>query len=470
MTVYFCDVYSSDAVADGGVPMTAVDPTTSPIVVRRAGSPAATAQTVAVGVVALNVVIVQMLFLTSGSSQSIVLAVAKYFGVHAALIMMVQLLLVARIPWLDRRLGMDRLTAWHRWVGFALLWTVVTHATLIVVGYATLYSMTLSATWLSLVGVTASLLGIAAATVIVLVAITSMRYVRRRLPYERWHAVHLGLYAAVTLALLHQMFEVSTFTASPWAEAYWWTLWVLVLGALLVGRVVLPLQRNARHRFRVAAVVPESDNTTSVYVTGRDLHRLPARAGQFCIWRFTDHNGWWRANPFSLSAAPDGRTLRLTAKAAGTTSAGLRGLRVGARVFVEGPYGAFTSLHQQTDATLLIAGGIGVTPIRALLEESRGSTVVLYRVSDPADAVLFGELRELARRPGVRLHVFAGRSHGSPPVRPFDPPNLLSLVPDITRRDVYVCGPPAMTEAVLRSVRTLGVPNAQVHAERFGLG
>ncbi len=450
--------------------MTAVHPTVSPAVARRPGSPAATAQTVAVGVVALNVVVVQMLFVAAPAGRSAVLTVAKYFGMHAALIMMVQLLLVARIPWLDRRLGMDRLTAWHRWVGFALLWTVVTHATLIVVAYAGLYSLTLPATWLSLAGVTASLIGMLAAAVIVLVGITSMRYARRRLPYERWHAVHLGLYAAVALGLWHQMLEGTTFTSSPWATAYWWTLWVLVLGALLVGRVVLPLQRNARHRFRVAAIVPESDNTTSVYVTGRDLHRLPARAGQFCVWRFPDHNGWWKANPFSLSAAPDGRTLRLTAKAVGSTSAGLRGLRVGGRVFVEGPYGAFTSLHQQTDATLLIAGGIGVTPIRSLLEESRGSTVVLYRVSDPADAVLYHELRELSRRPGVRLHVFAGRSAGSPPVRPFDPPNLLSLVPDITERDVYVCGPPAMTEAVLRSARALGVPNAQVHAERFGLG
>ena len=437
---------------------------------RKPGSPAATAQTVAVGVVALNVLIVQVLCVTSNAGKNDVLTVAKYFGLHAALIMMVQLLLVARIPWLDRRLGMDRLTAWHRWVGFALLWTVVTHATLVVVGYATLSSTTLLATWLSLAGVRASLLGMAAATVIVVVAVVSTRYARRRLPYERWHAVHFGLYAAITLALLHQLLEGSTFAASPWAKAYWWTLWAVVLGALLVGRVILPLRRNARHRFRVAAVVPESDSATSVYVEGRDLDRLPARAGQFCIWRFPDHSGWFQANPFSLSAAPDGRYLRLTAKAVGTTSAGLRTLRVGGRVFVEGPYGAFTGVAQQTDATLLIAGGIGVTPIRALLEEVQGPTVVLYRVSDTADAPLLRELHELARMRGARLHVFAGRSNGTPPVRPFDPPNLLSLVPDIRDRDVYVCGPSAMTEAVLLSARTLGVPNAQIHAERFGLG
>jgi ferredoxin-NADP reductase len=234
--------------------------------------------------------------------------------------------------------------------------------------------------------------------------------------------------------------------------------------------MVIPLRRNARHRFRVAGVVRESPTVTSVYVTGRDLERLPARAGQFFIWRFPDHNGWWQANPFSLSAAPDGRWLRLTAKAVGTTSAGLRGLPVGSRVFAEGPYGAFTAMHQTTGATLLIAGGVGITPVRALLEGSTGPTVVLYRVSNMADAVLLRELQGLARQRGARLHVLAGRTgSGNPPLTPFEPRRLAALVPDIAQRDVYVCGPPAMTDAVLGSLRTLKVPRAQVHAERFSL-
>ena len=450
------------------VPMTV----TSPAAARTTMAPAVTAQVVAGAVIAANLLVVEYLFLTGGAGKNTVLTVAKFFGLHAALVMMIQLLLVARLPWLDRRLGMDRLTAWHRWVGFTLLWTVVTHATLIVVGYATLYQMSIFATYASLAGVTASLLGMCAAAVIVGVGVSSVRYARRRLPYEVWHAVHLGLYAAVALGLAHQMLEGTTFTATPAATVYWWTLWTLVLGSLVMGRFVLPMWRNARHRFRVAAVVPESGSAVSVYVTGRHLDKLPARAGQFCIWRFPDHNGWWQANPFSLSAAPAGRhALRLTAKAVGTTSAGLRDLRVGGRVFVEGPYGAFTSLSQRTGGTLLVAGGIGVTPIRALLEESRwGTAVVLYRVSSPADAPLLGELQELARLRGAVLHVLAGRSRGVPPVRPFEPANLAALVPDIRYRDVYVCGPSAMTEAVVRSARALGVPRAQVHAERFGLG
>jgi predicted ferric reductase len=417
----------------------------------------------------VNLVVVEIVFIAYGTGKNSILTVAKFFGLHAALIMMLQLLLVSRLPWLDRRIGMDRLTSWHRWVGFTLLWTVVTHLTLILVGYAKYGNTSVPGAFWSLAGVTASLLGMCAATVIVTMAVISLRYARKRMQYETWHALHIGVYLAVLLALIHQALEGTTFDA-PLATVYWWTLWSFVLGSLVVGRFVMPLWRNAYHQFRVAEVVPEADNVVSVHVTGRNLDRLPARAGQFFIWRFPGHNGWWQANPFSLSAAPNGQRLRLTAKAVGKTSAGLRHVPVGTRVFAEGPYGAFTTLHQTRPGTLLIAGGVGVTPVRALLEELSGSVIVLYRVQTMDDAVLLGEMRALAESRGAQVHVLTGRTGaGSPPNVPFDPKNLLATVPDIVERDVFVCGPPAMTEAVLRSLRELNVPRNQVHAERFSL-
>jgi predicted ferric reductase len=438
--------------------------------VRTGLSPAAAAQVVLGAGFLAHLVVVEVLFAGAGAGKNSVLTVAKFFALHAASLMMLQLVLVARLPWLDRRIGMDRLTVWHRWIGFTLAWTVLTHATLVVLGYAVLYSMPVIATFVSLAGVVASLLGMCAAAIILAMAAVSLRRARRRMRYETWHALHIGLYLAVLLALVHQGLEGTTFASSPAARAYWWTVWTLVLLAFLAGRIALPIWRNAYHRFRVVAVVPESDDVVSVYVTGRDLDRLDARAGQFFIWRFPAHNGWWQANPFSLSAAPDGRTLRLTAKAVGTTSAGLRQLPVGTRAFLEGPYGAFTTLHRTRPATLLIAGGVGITPIRAMLEESTGPTVVLYRVHSTADAVLLPELQWLAGERGAQLHVLAGRTGtGNPPLAPFEPANLSALVPDIADRDVYVCGPPAMTDAVLRSLRELGVPRGQVHAERFSL-
>ncbi|WP_439659125.1 ferredoxin reductase family protein [Lentzea sp. HUAS TT2] len=437
--------------------------------IRRSGlAPVLQARLALWAFVVVNVAIVEFLFLTAGKGKNEVLTVGKFFGLHAALILMFQLLLVARLPWLDRRIGMDRLTVWHRWTGFTLLWTVLTHATIVVLGYATLDGVSMGKTFVALAGVPASLLGMLAATTIVVIGVVSTRAIRRRLQYETWHGLHLLLYLALGLAFVHQLLETTTFKSSVFAMVYWWALWLFAFGSLVAGRIVTPLILNARHQFRVAAVVPESPDAVSVYVTGQGLDRLRARSGQFCIWRFPGHRHWWLANPFSLSAEPDGRTLRLTAKAVGKGSAGLRTLRVGTRVFVEGPYGAFTSLHRTRPGVLLIAGGVGVTPIRALLQEHvPGDFVVLYRVRDEREAVLLNELRQLVAARRGRLHLLTGRTGQG--ARPFEPGALQQLVPDVVARDVYVCGPPAMTAAVLDGLRRLNVPNSQVHAEKFGL-
>ena len=441
---------------------------TSQAPTRSAVHPATAARLVLFGVLGANLLFVWYMFVTSDAPEkNTLITVGKFFGLHVALVMIFQLVLISRLPFLDRRLGMDQLTTLHRWVGFTLFWTLLAHVTFIVLGFAQLDGNSPPVQLISLAGSFPVLLGMVAFLIIGLVAIVSARYARRRLSYEAWHAIHFLLYLVIVLALIHQLFEVTTFTASSWSRRYWFLLWTLALAGLIVGRVVLPVWRNSRHQFRVAAVVPESDDVVSVHVTGRNLDRLPARAGQFMLWRFPGHNPWWQVNPWSLSAAPNGKSLRLTAKAIGRTSAGLRDLPVGTRAFLEGPYGALTSVQRTRPGSVLIAGGIGITPIRALLEELTGPITVLYRVPTMGHAVLFDELDSLTRMRDATMHVLTGRtSEGN---NPFAPAGLQSLVPDITDRDIYICGPEKMTVAVLKSLAELGVPRSQIHAERFRL-
>ncbi|GIE74293.1 oxidoreductase [Actinoplanes philippinensis] len=418
----------------------------------------------------VNLAVIHAMFLIAGPPAHNVFGQAgRLLGLYLAFTMTVQALLVARLPLLDRAIGMDRLTGWHRWTGFAVFWLAVLHPAFVILGFARYDRVSFTATALTLSKQLPVLLGLIAVALIVLVVALSVRFARRRLSYEAWHAVHLLLYLVLVLGIVHQAYEGTAFTLNVLTRIYWWGLWAFALGALLTYRLIVPLIRNSRHRMRVAAVVPESDDVVSVHVTGRDLHLLGAKAGQFFLWRFPGHNRWWQVNPFSLSAAPNGRSLRLTAKGVGTTSAGLRDLPIGARVFAEGPYGSFTIDNRGGTATLLIAGGIGVTPIRSLLEDPNlsGDVTVLYRVRSGADAVLLGELRNLAREKGARLHVLSGRTSAAN--QPFTPPNLHALVPDITSRDVYVCGPAALTGAVLDSLRRLKVPARQIHAELFRL-
>jgi predicted ferric reductase len=395
---------------------------------------------------------------------SLLTALGRLTGLYGALTLVLQLVLIARLPWLESRLGMDRLTAWHRWSGFWVLWLVLAHVVFITLGYAGQDGSPVLAELGTLVFHTEDV-GKATIALVLLIAVgvSSARLARRRLRYERWHLVHLGAYLAVVLGFLHQVSIGDDFIGSPVGRFYWWSLYVCALSAVLLSRVGLPLARNVRHRLHVVSVERESPEVVTVWIGGRDLHRLPARAGQFFLWRFLDR--WWEAHPYSLSAMPDGRYLRITVKALGDGSAWLQHIRPGTRVLAEGPYGAFTADRRTRDRVVLIAGGVGVTPIRALLEEfaqARDDIVVIYRARD---TVLADEMWQLARRCGARLHVVTGPSDAVGPM--MGPRHIAALVRDIRHRDVYVCGPPSMTDAVRRTLSRLGVPDAQCHTERF---
>ncbi|MFS8095574.1 ferredoxin reductase family protein [Lentzea alba] len=411
-----------------------------------------------------NLVVVTWLYVTAGPSANALLSLGRLTGLYGALLLVFQLLLIARVPWLDRRLGPGVLTSLHRWNGVALVWLLVAHAVFVVAGL--LDRMT---PWTLALGVTGVLRAFAALVLIIGVGVVSARWARRKLAYETWHFLHLYAYMAVVLAFSHQIAVGQSFNDGI-ARFYWWTIWGLALGAVVGFRVLVPLWRNWKHQLKVEAVVPESEDVVSLYVTGRRLDELPVRAGQFFLWRFLVPGRWWKANPFSLSVAPNGFYLRLTAKALGDGSAGLRQLKVGARVFVEGPYGAFTASRQRHPGVLLIAGGVGVTPIRALLEELNGDVVMLYRVNRLEDAVLLNELLDVAYQRGAEVRLLCGppdaaNSNGLL----LGPRNLDALVPDARDRDVFLCGPPPMVRAVLESLKELDVPPQQVHTERFSL-
>lgn len=229
---------------------------------------------------AANAAVVTVFFLQAGPGPDTLIMLGRLAGLYGALLMAFQLLLVARLPWLDHRIGMDRLTSWHRWVGFGLLWTLLSHALFITLGYAGAASASFWDELVELATTTEGVLrAIVALALILVIGGVSARFARRRLAYETWHFIHLYTYVAVVLAFTHQVAVGTTFTTSSAATAYWWGLWGVALGSVFLGRVVLPVWRNLRHRLRVSAVVPESDNVVSIYVTGRDLDLLPARAG-----------------------------------------------------------------------------------------------------------------------------------------------------------------------------------------------
>lgn len=391
------------------------------------------------------------------------------FGTYLALL---GLVLVARSPWLDQLAGMHRLAAWHGWIGFACVWLLVAHTLLTTAGYALGDGSSLVAeTWTLLTTYPYVLMGTVALLLLVGVGVASARGARRRISYDTWYGIHLYTYLAMVLGFGHQLAVGTDFSADPFARFYWISLYLLTAALILAFRFGQPIFLSLRHRLRVVDVVPEAPGVVSVYLRGRKLDELAVRAGQYFVWRFLAGDGWWRGHPFSLSAAPNGRSLRLTIKADGDYTTRLLRLRRGTPVALEGPYGILTGARRTRERVLLIAGGIGITPLRALLEElpaGRGQITLLYRATDWDDTVFADELDHLARRRGVTLQYLIGRRGTSQlPEDPLLPEQLRELVPDIAERDVFVCGPIPMLDAVRRSLRSLGVPKSQVHVERF---
>lgn len=398
-------------------------------------------------------------------------SVARLTGLQSAYLALLQVVLLARIPALERVAGFDRLTRWHRWNGHACIDLVIAHVVFSVWGYALLDHFTLGKEISTMLGggiypgmITAT---IGTALLIAVVA-TSFVIVRRRLRYEWWYAVHLLAYAGIALAWFHEIPTGNELVLDHAAANYWRILYLATIAVLVGFRVVAPAIGAVRHGLRVAEVSHEGPGVVSLRITGRRLDRLHAQSGQFFLWRFLDRHRWWSAHPFSLSAAPDGSSLRITVKALGDHTLRLADVRPGTRVVAEGPLGVFTEASRRAERVLLIAGGIGITPVRALLESMHGDVAVIYRVFSEADVIFRDELEALAARRRAVVHFVVGDHRG-------DGRDLLSaahlrrLVPDIAERDVFLCGPPAMADAIEKNVRGAGAPRRNIHIERFAL-
>lgn len=399
-------------------------------------------------------------------------SVGRITGLLGAYLALLQVVLLSRLPALERLAGFDRLSIWHRWNGHACLYLILAHVGFSVVGYEKMDRFRLWKEISTMIwgGVYPGMITATVGTFLfVVVVISSIVIVRRRLRYETWHAVHLAAYAAIALGWFHQIPTGNELVVDPVAADYWRSLYVATLAVIVVFRFGAPIANAFRFGLRVEDVVVEGPGVVSVRIAGRGLERLRARPGQFFIWRFLTRRDWWRAHPFSLSAAPDGSALRITVKDLGDFTRRLGQIPLGTRVVAEGPLGVFTDASRTREKVLLIAGGIGITPIRALLEEMEGDLVVVYRVLTADDVIFREELDRLAQTRRFALHVVAG-DHATADGRSLlSPEHLRTLVPDIAEREVYLCGPPAMTIAIERNVRQTDVPRKHVHIERFAL-
>ncbi|MFF6803728.1 ferric reductase-like transmembrane domain-containing protein [Streptomyces sp. NPDC012616] len=376
--------------------------------------------------------------------------------------------MMARVPLLERRIGTDRVTRWHAMAGRYTICLLSAHVVLILLGYAAQDGSSLVHETLTVVLDYPEMLKATAGTVVLLtVGIVSARAVRHRVGHEFWYYVHLLTYAAVFLAFGHQLALGSDLVGSRPAQIAWYALYLGAAALVVWFRILAPVRLNLRHRLRVDSVHREAPGVYSVVVRGRRLDEMGARPGQFLRWRFLAEGMRWTSTPYSLSAPPRHDLLRITVKALGDHSAAVPLLRPGTRVWAEGPYGALTADRQGAHRSLLIAGGVGVTPLRALFETLPGDVTLLYRARSAEDLALGGELETVARWRGAKVLYALNGPDGRRP--DLGTRSLCAAVPDLAAHDVYLCGPHGFTQDLYGALRAAGVPDSRIHHESFEL-
>ena len=380
----------------------------------------------------------------------------------------VGIFLVARIPWVERGVGHDRLVTWHRKLGPWSLYLITFHVAFIILSFAGQDQVPLGKELWQMLG-DFEWMWVALAGFILMVAagVTSYKKARAKMSYETWWIVHIYTYVAIAASFMHQVVNGQMFIGHPLNRAYWTFLYAAMAFSIIWWRIGIPLGRSLRHNLRIEKIIVEGPGVISVVMKGRQLTELAAEGGQFFGWRFFARNHFLMSHPYSLSAAPTAHYLRITVKDLGDHSRSLAYLRPGTRVFVEGPYGAFTAGRATMPHVVMIGGGVGITPVRALMDEFKSGVQldIIYRASREEDLVLKQELDylEYHSNGSIRVHYLIG----SRKLHPMDAPALKALVPRIADSDIYICGPRPLVETVKAAAQDLGVPKNRFHEEAF---
>lgn len=405
---------------------------------------------------------------------SLAVALGRLAGLSAAYMILLQFFFMGRTPWLERVFGLDTLSRMHHTNGKWGLVVLLFHPVLLTFGYSRIAGIS---NWHQfttfLTDYEHVLLAFIGLMLFLVVVGTSIFIVRSRMRYESWYFVHLAAYLAVFFSYLHQTDVGGDFVASSLFTWYWVILYSLVFVNHAIFRFVRPVYNFYRHRFYVSRLVRENYNTVSIYFRGNNLEKFNIHPGQFMIVRFLTKGMWWQAHPFSLSMVPGGTELRITVKQLGDFTKALNDIPTDTKVIIDGPYGVFTDLFGFSQKALLIAGGIGITPIRSLMEEmlKKGKDVVLlYANRTQKDIVFKEELAGLEERyRGKIVHILSDEPGFEGQVGQLNQEKIQGLVPDISDRDVYLCGPVPMMNALIPALTSLGVTKQRLHYEKFSL-
>ncbi len=410
--------------------------------------------------------------LRTGNISDTLISISRLIGLIAAVLLPLQLILIGRVKWVESVFGLDKLSRLHRINGLVILALILLHPFLTVLSFSIRNEVAFIPQYISIILYWDDILFAFLGYLMLLgTIILSLTIIRRKLKYEWWYYVHIFNYFAIALIFLHTRETTPDAKSIPWL-IFWFGIYVFTFLNVVWFRFARPTLRLWQHQFMVSKV-EDLGIATSIYITGQKLDQFKIEAGQFMIFRFFQKGFWQQAHPFSISIAPNGREIKITAKKLGDYTSELGNIKPGTIVLIDGPHGVFTEKKITQNKLLFIAGGIGITPIYSLLESlgaNHPDKILLYSNKTVAETVFAKEVSSLSSKNKFKLiNIYADEKVTGAEFGRLDQETLAKLVPDITDRDIFLCGPPPMMIALRKAMIELGVPKKHIHFERFAL-
>jgi predicted ferric reductase len=391
-------------------------------------------------------------------------------GYSGLAIMGLQFGLTARFRHVTEPWGEDVIYHFHRQISLIAVALVIAHPIILFIERPELLRLlnSFSAPWRA---------RFAALSTYSLIAIVAMAIWRTRLKlsYESWHLSHVVLAVVAVIAGVLHMVGWSFYFGDPWKRALWIALTAFWIGLLVYVRLVKPLF-VLRRPYRISEMRKERGDTWTLLMQpdGHDGFRF--RPGQFGWLTVYGSPFKISAHPFSFSssaAAGDG-SVAMSIRKLGDFTDQIDQVPEGRRVYIDGPYGAFT-LGNPADMHVLIAGGVGITPmmsmIRTLADQGDKRPVVLLYGSKSWEEITFREeLEALQERLNLTvIHVLENPPEGWTGERGFITAELFKrhLPAPFSDHEYFICGPGVMMDAIENALGELGVPIAKYHSERY---
>ena len=394
-------------------------------------------------------------------------------GFAGLAVMGIQFGLTARFKRATAPFGIDIIYYFHRWMAIGGLVLLAAHWLILraTSPAALAPALPVQAPWYMTAGR-------GALALFLLIIVTSLWRKPLRIDYDRWRILHAALAVAAVLLALWHVAAAGYYTNAPAKRALWgaYTLgWV----ALLVHVRLLRPWRLLKRPYRVADVRQEAPDAWTLTLEPEGHAGLRFSPGQFAWLTLRTSPFHAREHPFSFSSsAQPGAPLEFTIRELGDFTSTIGETKVGETAYVDGPYGVFTTdRYSNARGFVFVAGGVGIAPIismlRTLADRGDRRPLILIYGNVRREDVLFREELETLR---TRLDLTVTHVLEKPRADWTGETGRISE--DVVRRalpeqpvgfEYFMCGPKPMSEAVQRTLQSLGVPLVDIHFELFDM-